>query len=157
MNRAGAARRPRTPGRLAGRMAGLSYVEVLIATLLITVALVPALEALAPGVTGAVIHANRVEEHYARTSRMEELLAEPYALLDAAAEAAGSPANSTAYSDVVTLADGRQLARNVYLSQYDADNADADGDPFTGTEDDLLWLRVELAGGVLDTLVSAHD
>lgn len=157
MNRAGASRRTLLPGTRVGRMAGLSYVEVLIATLLITVALVPALEALSPGVAGAGLHAGRVEEHYARTGRMEELLAKPFAQLDAAALAAGGPANASGYSDVITLAGSRQVARNVYLSRYDADNADADDDPFTGTENDLLWLRVEIAGGVLDTLVSAHD
>ena len=37
----------------------------------------------------------------------------------------------------------------VYLSLYDGDNADADDDPFTGTDADLLWIRVEIDGSVL--------
>lgn len=139
------------------RMAGMTYLEVLIAILLVMTALVPALEALAPGVIGTRIHAGLVEDHYALSSRLEELLAEPFADLDAAATAAGSATVPASYSDIVTNTSGRQVARNVYLSRYDADNADADDDPFTGTEADLLWLRVEIAGETLETLVSAYD
>jgi hypothetical protein len=138
-------------------MAGIAYLEVLIATLLIMVALAPALEALAPGATGAGLHANRIEDHYAVASRMEELLAQPYAALDAAATAAGSRTVPASDSDTLTYADGRTVTRNVFLSRYDSDNADGDNNPFTGTEADLLWLRVAIGDTALETLLSAHD
>ncbi|MEZ5542664.1 MAG: hypothetical protein R3F42_11540 [Pseudomonadota bacterium] len=145
--------------RFPACQAGLSYVEVLVATVLIMVALAPALEALAPGVAGAGIHAGRVEEHYALAGRLEALLAEPFADLDAAAQAAGSATVPSSYSDSVLLPSGRRITRNVYLSRYDGDNADGDDDPFTGTEDDLLWVRVAGAtsGVTLETLLSAYD
>jgi hypothetical protein len=34
------------------------------------------------------------------------------------------------------------------LSRYDADDADGDDDPFTGTESGLIWVRVILADTV---------
>ena len=140
-------------------MAGLTYVEVLVAIVLIMVVLVPALDALQPGVTGAGIHASRSEDHHRLAGHMEFVLAQPFADLDTAALAAGSPATPSSYSDIVTHADGRQVTRNVFLSRYDSDNADVDNDPFTGTEDDLLWLRVEIANtaDALETLVSVYD
>lgn len=140
-------------------MAGLTYIEVLISTLLIVVTLVPAMQALYPAVAGAGIHESRMEDHYQLAGRLEELLAEPFADLDAAATAAGDETTPTGYSDTVTYADGRQVSRNVFLSRYDADNADTDNNPFTGTEDGLLWLRVEIAGTAdgLETLLSVFE
>jgi hypothetical protein len=46
----------------------------------------------------------------------------------------------------------------VFLSRYDGDNADGDGDPFTGTDGDLIWVRVEIPGTTLDieALTSAY-
>jgi hypothetical protein len=136
-------------------MAGIAYIEILLAILLITVTLVPALEALQPGVDGAGIHEDRLADHYQLTGRLEELLVEPYGDLDDAATAAGDRFTPTTYSDVVTQPDGRQLTRNVFLSRYDIDNADADNDPFTGIDDSLLWVRVEFAGTAdgMETLV----
>ena len=32
----------------------------------------------------------------------------------------------------------------VLLSGYDGDNADADDDPFTGTDAGLLWVQVQV-------------
>ena len=34
------------------------------------------------------------------------------------------------------------------LSLYDGDNLDADNDPFTGTEADLLWIRLDIEDSV---------
>ena len=142
-----------------GSMAGFSYVEVLIAVVLIVIALVPALDALIPGVAGSGIHETIAEDHYQLTGRLEQILVEPYGQLNSAAVAAGSPTTPTTYSDVFTYANGRQITRNVFLSRYDADNADADDDPFTGTDDGLLWVRVAIAGtGIaIESLVSEHE
>ena len=144
---------------LPARMAGLTYIEVLISTLLIVVTLVPAMQALYPAVAGAGINESGVEDHYQLVGRLEELLAESFADLDAAATAAGDETTPTSYSNTVTYADGRQITRNVFLSRYDADNADTDNDPFTGTEDSLLWMRVEIAGSAdgLETLLSVFE
>ena len=136
-------------------MAGIAYIEILLAILLITVTLVPALEALQPGVNGSGIHEDRLADHYQLTGRLEELLIQSYSALDDAATAAGDRFTPTTYSDVVTQPDGRQLTRNVFLSRYDIDNADADNDPFTGIDHGLLWVRVEFAGTAdgMETLV----
>jgi len=32
----------------------------------------------------------------------------------------------------------------VYLSRYDADNADGNGNVFDGTDEGLLWVKVEI-------------
>ena len=139
--------------------AGFAYIEVLIATLLIVVTLLPAMQALYPAVAGAGVHGTRVEDHYQLVSRLEELLAEPFADLDAAATAAGNETTPTTYSDVMTASGGRQISLDVFLSRYDSDNADTDNNPFTGTEDDLMWIRVEIAGSAdgLESLLSVYD
>ena len=141
------------------RMTGFSYVEVLIAVVLIVVALVPALDALIPGVAGSGIHETLAEDHYLLTGRLEQVMVEPYGQLNSAAVAAGSPTTPTMYSDLFTYPNGRQITRNVFLSRYDADNADADNDPFTGTDDGLLWVRVAIAGTgmVIESLVYEHE
>ena len=146
------------PTGQARRVAGLTYVEVLVATLLIVTALVPAMEALQPGIAGAGIHKTLAEDHYQLVGRLEAVLAEPFADLDDAATAAGDRSVPTSYSDVFTYPDGREITRNVFLSRYDADNADADDNPFTGTDPDLLWVRVEIAGYALsiEGLASAY-
>ena len=44
----------------------------------------------------------------------------------------------------------------IYLSLYDGDNLDADDNAFTGTEADLLWIRVDIEGTVhsLETITT---
>lgn len=140
-------------------MAGFSYVEVLVAVVLIAVGLVPAMEALQPGIAGTGINETHAEDHYQLMTRFEQVLVEPFGQLNSAANAAASPNTPTAYSDVVTYANGRQITRNVFLARYDGDNADTDNDPFTDTDDGLLWVRVMIAGtGMsIESLVSEQD
>ncbi len=135
------------------REAGLSYVEVLVATLLITIALVPMMEALGPGLQGAQIHRDRAGVHYALAGKLEEVLAQPFDDLDAAATAAGDYKLPTSYSDVAAT-----VPHEVFIWRYDVDNADADNDEFTGGEDDILWIRVATADGLTDlqTLISRY-
>jgi len=118
---------------------GLTLVEVLITMVLLTILLVPAMRALQTSVTGAEIHADLATDQFRLTSRIEELLAEPFSNLEDAASAAGGPGVATSYSDAAGPP-GRLI---VYLSLYDGDNADADNDPFTGTDEGLLWIQVE--------------
>jgi len=125
---------------------GLTLVEVLITMVLLTVLLVPAMQALRTSVTGAQVHADLAADQFRLTSRMEELLAQPFGDLEAAALSAGGPGNPTTYSETAGPP-GRLV---VYLSPYDGDNADADDDPFTGTDAGLLWIRVEAENTVHD-------
>jgi prepilin-type N-terminal cleavage/methylation domain-containing protein len=123
---------------------GLTLVEVLVTVVLLGIVLIPAMRALQTGVVGADVHGDVAASHYRLTSRLEELLAEPFVDLSDAAIAAGAPTTATTYSEAAGQP-GRLL---VYLSLYDGDNADADNDPFTGTDPDLLWLRVDIEDSV---------
>ncbi len=126
--------------RNARSQVGASYVEVLIAAILIIVALVPMTETLRGAGESAHIQQQATTRHFRLTARLEELLAEPFVALEAAATAAGSSTVPTAYSDPVGTGDRRL----VFLALYDADDEDADGDPFTGADAGLMWVRVEI-------------
>lgn len=123
---------------------GLTLVEVLVTFVLLSIVLIPAISALQTGVVGADVHADMASGHFRLTSRLEELLAEPFADLSDAAIAAGSPTTPSSYSEPAGPP-GRLL---VYLSLYDGDNADADDNPFTGPDVDLLWIRVDVENTV---------
>jgi hypothetical protein len=66
---------------------------------------------------------------------------------------------ATTYSDSVTLVDGRVLTRQVYLSRYDGDNADGNSNVFDGTDEGLIWVRVEIdeSGLGLERLTSVYE
>ena len=119
---------------------GAAYVEVLIAAAVVSIALVPMLDALRAGTLVAEQQQRHVIDHYQLTASLEELLVEPHSTLAAAAAAAGGPTIPTTYSDPP----GTPSRRVVFISPYDGDNADTDNDPFTGTDDDLLWIRVQI-------------
>ncbi len=123
---------------------GLTLVEVLVTVVLLSVLLVPAMHALQTSVVGADVHGDVASGNFRLTSRLEELLAEPFVDLSDAANAAGAPTTPSSYSEPAGPP-GRLL---VYLSLYDGDNADADDNPFTGTESDLLWIRVDVEDSV---------
>ena len=128
----------------ASRQSGLTLVEVLVAAALLAVMLIPAINALQSGIVGAEVHSDVTVNHYRIKARLEELLAEPFADLSNAAIAAGGPAVATSYSETAGLPN--RIV--VFLSFFDGDNADGDGDPFTGTESDLMWIRVDIEGSV---------
>ncbi len=127
------------------RAAGLSYIEVLVATLLIAIALVPMMDALGPGLQGARIHRDQAEVHYALAGKLETVLAQAFDDLDAAASAAGDYKIATSYSDP-----GATVPHEVFIWRYDVDDADGDGDVFTGGEDDILWIRVATTDAATD-------
>ena len=131
---------------------GFHYVEVIVATLLLTIAAVPALDALRTGLLGATLPASRLADQYRLSAKMENILATSIGSLDSAATAAGSRTTATTYSD----ASGSPGRRLVYLSRYDGDNADADNNGFSGVDAGLIWVRVELENGglALESLVS---
>lgn len=126
--------------------AGLTLVEVLVSIVLLGILLVPAISALQTATVGSNVHSDLAADHYRLTSRLEELLAEPFNSLSDAAIAAGGPLVPSSYSDAAGPP-GRLV---VFLAHYDGDNADADNDTFTGADPDLLWVRVEAENTVFE-------
>lgn len=131
---------------------GFSQVEVLLAVVLVAVSLVPMLEALQPAITGSAVQQQATTQGFQLRGKMEEMLAESFSHLAAAAAAVGDPTVPTTYSDAV----GSDDRRLVFLSTYDGDNADGDDDPFTGQDEGLIWVRVisEGAADGLENLVA---
>ncbi|MBT8102970.1 MAG: hypothetical protein KJO95_08370 [Gammaproteobacteria bacterium] len=143
----------------------MTYMEVAIAAAIMSIALVPAMEALQNGMLGARVFQTSSDEHYSVLARMEEVLAEPYGSLAMAAAVAGSEKVPSSYSDAA----GPPDRRLVFIALYDADDADGDGDvfsvpdpnfdgdndPYTGFTG-LLWVHVEVEGSVtsLESLVA---
>lgn len=121
---------------------GLTLVEVLVAMTLLAILMVPAIQALNTGFLGAEVHELRITNHFRLVSRLEEVLAEPFGTLESAAAGHKIPSS---YSEAAATPE-RLL---VYISTYDLDNADADADPFTGTDDDVLWINVAIEGTTL--------
>ena len=119
-------------------------VEVLVTMTLLIILLVPAMRALQTSITGAEVHSVLAADQFRLTSRLEELLAEPFDELEAAALAAGASTVASSYSETAG-SPGRML---VYLSLFEGDNADTDNDPFTGTDPGLLWIQVQAEGTV---------
>lgn len=133
--------------------AGFSYTEVLIATLLIALVLVPAIDAMHTGVRGGEVHALQAVQHAHLTGRVEQLLATPFDDLQQAADLVAGPTTPVAvYSDAA----GSVPRAMVFLARYDGDDADGDGDPFTGTDDGLVWARVAIEDtpDAIETLVA---
>ncbi len=135
--------------RWPGRQSGFSYIEVLIAAVLILISLGPMMDALRNATRGA--HEDASTQNLHLTAMLEELLNEPFSSLEAAAIAAGNETVASSYSDL----GGATNRRLVYLSLYDGDNADTDNDPFTGVDPDLMWVRTEIEGTLtsIETLV----
>jgi Tfp pilus assembly protein PilV len=130
---------------------GFSYVEVLVATMLIAIALVPALNALQTGIMSTNTHQSLTVQHYQRLQKMEEINVEPFSNLLAAAKISINKTTATSYSD----ATGTKNRRVVYIALYDADadpftltdpNTDGDNDLYTGSTANLLWIRIETEG-----------
>ena len=116
--------------------------ELLIATLLIAVMLVPALEAMQSGIQGSGIHTQLAQNQFRMIAKMEQTLALPYSELLEQADLVADPTVliPAPFSDPA----GTASRRLVFLARYDGDNADADDDPLTGTDAGLLWVRVSI-------------
>ena len=138
--------------RYRSGQSGITYVEVLVAAALIAVTLVPMMDAVRTASISAGVHEDAAVQNLHLVATMEDVLAEPFASLEAAATAAGSESTLTSYSDLA----GSNNRRLVFLSLYDGDNADTDNDPFTGTDQGLMWVRVEVEGTsqAIETLIS---
>ena len=134
---------------------GLTYVEVLVSIVLILLVLVPALQALGPGIQGSNIHRTETDLYYRAEAMMADVLAKPFDELDTEALTVNDPTTPTTYSDSA----GTTNRRLVFLSRYDGDNTDGDGNPFTGTDEDLLWVKVEIeaTNQSVEKLTSLYD
>jgi Tfp pilus assembly protein PilV len=143
------------------RQQGFSYLEVMVAALLLAIALVPAMDALQAGIMSSTIHESLSVQHFQRLKKMAELQSESFDNLVAAAKVATNDLTPTSYSDAA----GTSSRRLVYISLYDADanpftitdiNKDGDTDPYTGETANLIWLRVITEGSDqgLETLMS---
>lgn len=119
---------------------GISYVETIVALLIIAVALVPALEALRPGLAGAASQRAYTVSQQRLKARLEEVLANDFPTLDTAAMAAGNNATATvpAYSDASGTPD--RLLATIY--RYD-------GAGQTATDSGLLRIKVAIEGSAL--------
>lgn len=107
--------------------------------ILITTALIPAMDALYSGIMGSSIHQQRSVQHYKLLAKIEDVLARPFSELQKEADLA---TNSNDIIDRYSDPSGAEFRRLVYIDRYDADNADNDNNVFTGGEDDLLWVKV---------------
>ena len=130
---------------LLRRQTGATYIEVLIAAVLIAISLVPMTNAVRGAIDSSAAHEDTAVRHLHMIAKLEDVLAEPFSSLEAAAIEAGSASVPTIYSD----SEGTDNRRLVYLSLYDGDNADSDGDPFTGTDAGLMWIRTEIEGTLM--------
>ncbi len=116
---------------------GLSYVEVLIAVAIVAVCLAPATDALRDGMSAAATQRSHAVSQQRLKTRMEEVLANRFSTLDAAAMAAGNSPSATvaAYTDAAGSA-GRLL---VTLYRYD-------GGAASGSDTGLLWVKTAVEG-----------
>jgi type II secretory pathway pseudopilin PulG len=119
---------------------GLTYLEVLIAVVILVIAMPAALATLSHAVNQSRLYVGSVESAAKLKSTMEMMLNVAFSDLDAEALSVGSPTVATSYSESA----GTPNRALVYLSRYDGDNADVDDDPFTGVDADLLWIKVAI-------------
>lgn len=122
------------------RMIGLAYVEALVATIVVAVAVVPAVDALRDGVAAAGTHLAHTAAQQRLQARMEQVLANRFGALDAAALAAGNDpaAASSLYSDPAGTAE--RVVVRLYRT---------DGNAATATDTGLLRIDVAIERSAL--------
>ena len=140
------------PPHTTGRQSGATYIEVLLASVLLIISLVPMTNAVRDAMGSSAAHEETAVQQLHMIARLEDVLAENFSSLETAATEAGSATVPSRYSDLA----GTQNRRLVYLSLYDGDNADSDDDPFTGADPGLMWVRTEIEGTLMsvESLVS---
>ena len=136
---------------------GVSYVEVLIAVVLLSAVLVPLLQSLQSGIQSKEIYSELTESNFHVIDKMELVLSKRFQdLYQESMSTNNYQTPSVLYSDPA----GSENRRLVYLSYYDIDNNDADsnfftiqdadsdldGNPYTGSDVNIniLWLAVEI-------------
>lgn len=135
----------RAPVASARRLqGGLSYVEVVVATILVVVALVPAMNALQGATIGSGVHQSEAVKQQQLQSKMEEVLARPFGELYAQTYLAGG--NTVAPN--AALSDGAVVGRRVVVLYRFS------GSALTSADSGLLRIQVgfDAGGPTLDTL-----
>jgi prepilin-type N-terminal cleavage/methylation domain-containing protein len=140
---------------------GFSYVEVLIAIVIIAVCLVPALDALRDGVRAAGPELDYTKNQQRLKSCFEVILAKSFATLDTAALAANSSCSSVAADTLdascAAVPDPLQPHPDPLLvTVFRYDGSPPIACVPTGTDTGLLWIKVAIEGSSLslDTLKS---
>ncbi len=118
---------------------GYAYVEVLIAAIVLSTALVPATDALRHVVQHSAAQRDLLIHEFAATATLESVLAESFAALDLEAQSTGGTSPS-AFSDPV----GTPNRKLVWLAPFDLDNADADNNTLTGAEPGIVRVAVTI-------------
>lgn len=125
--------------RTARRQYGINYVEVMIATVLLAICLVPALDSVTDAIASRGVAASTTRNDILCVkSHLELVSADPYSALLSAATATGSMAVASSYS---ALATASCPALQVYLGRYDADNA---ASPYVMTDTGLVMIKVAI-------------
>ncbi len=119
------------------RTSGYSYVEVMVAAVLLSVSLVPATEALRVIMGASTDNRQQLTLQYAALARMESTLAQPFAALEQEASSTGGTTSSS-YSDPV----GTPNRIVVFVAPHDIDNVPPDNDPLTDTDPGVVRVRV---------------
>jgi type II secretory pathway component PulJ len=127
-------------GHARPRPSGFSYVEVMVAAMILALCLPAALQALGSAVRAADTQPGYTVNQQRLGSRIEVVLANRYATLDAAAIAAGNSPSAivAAYSDAAGTAD--RLIVNLY--RYD-------GAAPSASDTGLLRVKVSIEGSAL--------
>ncbi len=131
---------------------GFTYLEILVATTVLALGLIPAVSALQTASRGTAITQDLDAQFLRMSSTMEEILAQPYSQIFSLHQPLSAGAVSTLWSDS-DESDARIL---VYVEPYDADNLDGDADVLTGTDDGILRVTVvwDGTGHQLQSLVA---
>lgn len=123
---------------LAKQSSGFAYLEIIVATLLLAILLVPALDSLYTSFKGGDVISELSEKQYDLNTKMEDVLAESFDDLADAAETAGMASVPSSYSEDAGTPDRKV----VFLSHYDGDTQ-----AFTTDETGLIWVRLVVEGG----------
>lgn len=134
----------RCPSRRSS-LAGVAYVEALVALVLVVTALVPALDALQSSVRGNPMLAAIASRDASLRAKMEEVLAKPFDALNAETYLSGG--NTTA-SVSTALSDAAGAERRIVILYR------TDGSAVSSADTGLLRVRVayEAGGTALETL-----
>lgn len=131
-------------------MQGFSLVELLAVLILLGLVITPALGSLQGALQSEQVNRAALVDDYRLVDITEQVLAEPFGRLVAAAE---GPVTPSRYSDAA----GTAARRLVFISRFDADNADLDDDELTGADDGILKIRVQIEASAAQLSVLRHN
>lgn len=139
------------------RQRGFSYVEALVAVVVLAVGLVPATDALRSAALGAGIYADRAASARGLANKMEEVVGRPYAVLDFAANGASSNESVPVRSPRDTANPGLDPGPGYTDASYAVYIFRTDGKQAKAKKQDsgMLWVTVvDTYGQTLDTIVA---